>query len=143
MSKEKKRKKYVGISRADIIVLAQNPKVPNKYNLTPASIKSLKIGDTSKICAPLFWRNDIIKAWCIGYDTEAATSNYMSPDTFWIGFYDDNKFDFFFTAYAGMFSYEFEGFYKLEEIESLDDFIVQEKFLETINHLIDEGILIF
>ena len=31
---------------------------------------------------------------------------------------------------------------KIEEIEIIDDFLVQEMFLEKINYLIDEGILI-
>lgn len=38
--------------------------------------------------------------------------------------------------------YDFKEFYKIEEIEIIDDFLVQEMFLEKINYLIDEGILI-
>lgn len=135
MSKKKSKKKmYKCTSKQDISALLKNPRVPNKYNLTISKIKSLKIGDTSKICSPLFWRNNVVNAWCISFGTH--------EDSFWIGFYDNGSFEFNFTSYEGMTSYEFEEFYNREEIEIVDDFIIQEKFLETINHLIDEKILI-
>ena len=41
------------------------PKVKNKYNLTMSKIRRLKIADRSKVCEPIFWRNDVIGAWCI------------------------------------------------------------------------------
>ena len=43
----------------------RKPKVDNKYNLTMAKIRKLKIADRSQIGKPLFWRNDVIGAWCI------------------------------------------------------------------------------
>lgn len=43
----------------------RNPQVDNKYNLTMAKIRRLKIADRSNVCEPLFWRNDVIGAWCI------------------------------------------------------------------------------
>ena len=41
----------------------RKPKVKNKYNLTMKKINNLKIGDESKICEPLFWRNNIVGAY--------------------------------------------------------------------------------
>lgn len=43
----------------------RKPKVENKYNLKPGDIPNLVILDRSKIRSPLFWRNDVINAWCI------------------------------------------------------------------------------
>ena len=80
--------------------------VENKYNLTIKDIRKLKIGDRSKICEPLFWRNNIISAWCITdvagtyYDEKNGTDN-----EYWIGIYDEDaksyagKFRFYFSAY--------------------------------------------
>lgn len=47
------------------MVKMRKPKVENKYNLKFSDIKNLQIVDRSRICEPLFWRNDIIGAWCI------------------------------------------------------------------------------
>jgi len=43
----------------------RQPTVENKYDLTMAKIRKLKITDRSQIGKPLFWRNDVIGAWCI------------------------------------------------------------------------------
>lgn len=40
-------------------------KVLNKYNLTLKTARKLEVGDESKICEPLFWRNNAVNAWCI------------------------------------------------------------------------------
>lgn len=143
MSKKKKKMRYALTQNLNITTLIKNPRIPNKYELTIEKIKNLKIGDTSKIREPLFLRNSIVNAWCISYGTGKDSGNMFSPNYFWIGFYDDGSFKFNFTCYGDMCTYEFKEFYKIEEIEILDDFLIQEKFLEKINHLIDEGILIF
>ena len=41
-------------------------KVLNKYNLTLKTARKLEVGDESKICEPLFWRNNVINA-CLLY----------------------------------------------------------------------------
>lgn len=143
MSKKKKKKRYAKIQSIDIDTLIKNPRVPNKYELTIEKIKSLKVGDITKFKEPTFWRNNIVNAWCISYGTEKDSGNMLSPDSFWIGFYDNGDFKFYFTSYGDMCGYDFEEFYNPNEIEIIDDFLVQEKFLEKINLLIDEGILIF
>ena len=43
----------------------REPKIKNKYHLKPADISRLVVNDRSKIKEPLFWRNDVINAWCI------------------------------------------------------------------------------
>lgn len=41
------------------------PKVENKYQLTMEIARNLDIGDETKVREPLFWRNDVVHAWCI------------------------------------------------------------------------------
>lgn len=142
MSKKKKKKWYTKNTTIDIDTLIKNPRIQNKYDLTIPKIKNLKIGDTSKICTPLFWRNNVVNAWCISYESDQDSGNNLSYDSFWIGFYDNGNFEFYFTSYGDMCGYDFEEFYNPHEIEIIDDFLVQEKFLEKINLLIAEGILV-
>ena len=119
------------------------PTVKNKYELTISSIKNLQVGDRSKIDKPLFWYNDIIKAWCI-----YGSVGKFEDSEFWLGIYDEDapaykgEFRFNFTTYMGMCSYIFEKFYDETEIENNHDWQIQEKFLSVINKLLDEGILI-
>lgn len=125
------------------------PKVKNVYNLTISKIKKLKVGNRSGICEPIFWRNDVIQAWCIsavfgGKEALAA----CDEDSYWLGIYDEDakayksKFRFYFTSYGGMCGYEFEKFFKPEDIENEMDLELQEGFLAKINELIDLGILV-
>ena len=118
------------------------PTVKNRYKLKISDIKNLKIKDRSKICEPLFWRNEVIKAWCIG-----GVVGKFEDAEYWIGIYDEDapsyagKFRFNFTTYMGMCSYNFEKFYDKSEIENNYDWQIQEKFLAKINELLDLGIL--
>ena len=129
--------------------LLRKPRVENKYNLNINKIKKLKIGDRSKISEPLFWRNNVINAWCIsGSSGTDADHRFGTDDGYWIGIYDENaksyagKFRFNFTSYGGMCSYNFTSFYRSKDIENENDLRIQELFLEKINYLIDNGILI-
>lgn len=118
----------------------RKPTVKNKYNLTIKDIKKLKIGDRSKIIEPLFWRNDVISAWCI---LERIANN-----EFWLGIYDDDapaykgKIKIDFTSYDGMFRYKFNKFFKIDDMEDEADLVIQERALRKINELIDNKILI-
>ena len=77
----------------------RKPQVDNKYNLTMAKIRRLKIADRSKVCEPLFWRNDVIGAWCIcGSSGDDMDRRFATNNEFWIGIYDLNA-----KAYAGKF----------------------------------------
>lgn len=118
----------------------RKPTVENKYNLTILKIKKLKIGDKTKIKEPLFWRNDVISAWCI-------LKRYVDNE-FWLGIYDEDakaykgKIRVDFDTHDGMRSYKFNQFFKEKDIENEMDLRIQELALETINHLIDEEILV-
>ena len=126
----------------------RKPKVPNKYNLTPAMINKLKF-DRSKIGEPVFWRNDIINAWCITRNTCKDGNDYRfgTYDSFWLGIYDDNaksyagKLRYYFDSYGGMCSYKITKFYDYSQIEYEMDLEIQELALEVLNQLIDDGVL--
>ena len=130
--------------------MMREPKVPNKYDLTPEKIRGLKF-DRSKIGEPVFWRNNVISAWCITRDTAKDKNDYMfgTYDSFWLGIYDDDaeayagKLRFYFDSYGGMCSYEFKKFYNYSEIEYELDLEIQEMALEVLNQLIDDGVLYF
>lgn len=126
----------------------RQPIVENKYNLTMAKIRKLKIADRSQIGKPLFWRNDVIGAWCIvGAAGSDMDIQFGTDNEFWIGIYDDNakayagKLRVRLTSYGGMCGYKFNQFFKEKDIENDNDLLIQEKFLSKINELIDLGIL--
>ena len=127
----------------------RKPTVKNKYNLTMKDCRHLAVKDRSKICEPLFWRNDVINAWCVYGSTakNAKEAEYGSYDEFWLGVYDKDaksyadKIRVKFSAYGGMCHYNFNKFYDYTKIEHEIDLEVQEMFLEKINMLLDEGIV--
>lgn len=127
----------------------RKPKVKNKYNLTVKDLKRLKVGNKDKLCAPLFWRNNVINAWCISKNTckNRKDDEFGTYDEFWIGIYDEDaksyagKIRVTFSAYGGMCSYNFKNFFDYKEIENTIDLEIQEMFIETINQLLDEQIL--
>lgn len=124
--------------------LKRNKDIKNKYKLTPRVLETYIVGDRTEVCEPLFWRNNVINAWCI--------SKEIGGDEFWIGIYDDiiynedslpvGQFRFDFYSYGGMCKYEFKKFFNLSEIENEDDLRIQEAFIEKINLLIDKGIIV-
>lgn len=131
----------------------RKPTVPNKYNLSTEDLKKLKTKDKSKIKEPLFWRNDGASAWCINKRTNQkvfreSMLNDGIQDSFWLGIYDVDapkkagEIEIYFTAYGDMCIYNFQNFYDPSEIECEQDLRIQEMFLETINLLIDEGIVV-
>lgn len=127
----------------------RKPRIENKYNLTMKDCKHLVVKNRNKICEPLFWRNNAIDAWCLSGSTARNSKDveYCCYNDFWIGIYDDDakayagKVRVTFSSYGGMCSYNFKNFYDYKEIENEDDLRVQEMFLETINMLLDEGVL--
>jgi hypothetical protein len=126
----------------------RKPRVENKYNLTIKDCKKLQVGDRAKIKSPLFWRNTAINAWCISEDIGTdADKQFGTDNSYWIGIYDEDakayagKLKISFSTYGGMCGYNFNSFFKEKDIENELDLITQEKFLEKINYLIDEGIL--
>ena len=119
-------------------------KYPNKYNLTPKKIKTLKILDWKKL-KELTWYNQAMKRtgnWWCHLEGCQLSGGYDGFNEFWIGFNEDNdKIDFHFTTYEGMCSYKFEEFYNWIEIENKYDLKVQVNAIRFLNKLIDEKIL--
>ncbi|MBD5589235.1 hypothetical protein [Clostridium botulinum] len=127
----------------------RKPKVKNKYNLKFSDIKKLKINNRSKICEPLFWRNNMIEAWCISENTMKNNLDIVfgTYNVYWLGIHDEDskkkqKIEICCTAYGGMVNYNFEEFFNYREIENEDDLEIQEKLLKKINQLIDKKILV-
>ena len=117
--------------------------------ITIPKIRKLKVGNRDLICEPLFWRNNVINAWCIsGSAGTDADRQYCTDSGYWIGIYDEDakayagKFRIDFSSYGGMCGYNFTSFFKPKDIENENDLRVQELFLEKINYLIDNGILV-
>jgi len=115
---------------------------PNKYNLTPKSIKKLKILDWDRLKKHA-WHNEAMKDtgnwWC---HLEGCNLNgkYDDFDEFWIGFNENNnKINCHFSAMEGICSYNFEKFYT--ETENKYDLNVQVNAIKYLNMLIDEKIL--
>lgn len=125
----------------------RKPKVENRYNLTMKKIRKLKVGDESQIKEPLFWRNNVINAWCIskliGTDDDVK---YGTDNDIWIGIYDkpyyNRRIHVRCSCYGGMCFYKFDKFFRYEDIEYENDLKTQEELLRIINHLIDERILV-
>lgn len=125
----------------------RKPSVKNKYHLSISKIRKLQVGDRSKISSPLFWRNDVIGAWCITGVADPENEKWGDESSYWIGIYDEDakayagKFRFSFETYGGMCSYRFTEFFQEKDIEQESDLVLQEMFLKKINDLIDDGIL--
>ena len=125
----------------------RKPKVENKYNLTMKKTNKLSVGDESKIKESLFWRNNVINAWCIsgtvGTDKDIQ---YGTDNEFWICIYDkpyyNSRIRVYCNCLGGMSTYKFNKFFRSEDIEHENDLKVQEDLLKTVNNLIDEGILV-
>ena len=121
-------------------------KYPNKYNLTPQSIKTLEIINW-KALKKLTWHNEAMKDtgswWChLEGCQEQGSKKYDDSDEFWIGFREgDNTIDYNFSCYDGMCSYKFTEFYDIDSIDNKFDLGVQINAILWINKLIDEGIL--
>ena len=124
----------------------RNPRVENKYNLKPADIKKLIVKDQTKIQEPLFWRNNVINAWCISRNIGTdADRRFCCDNEVWIGIYDKpyyrHRVHFHTNCWGGMARYQFKEFFNIKEIEHERDLETQETLLQFINQLLDEGIL--
>lgn len=119
----------------------------NKYNLTLKDIRHL-IPDREKITKEPFWRNNVISAWCLSWNTayNKYDVGYGLYDEYWLGVYDTDakiyagKVRFYFSSFGGMCGYKITKFLKPDEIENKHDLEIQVKFLQRINELIDNGV---
>lgn len=118
-------------------------KYPNKHNLTPKSVKKLKILDWDRLKKET-WLNKAMfsgKWWC-HLEGCNLDGKYNDEDEFWIGFNEENdKIDLNFSSYEGMCGYTFNKFYDVSEIENKYDMVVQVNAIRWLNRLIDDGIL--
>ena len=127
----------------------RQPKVENTYNLTPYSITQLKI-NRSKVNETYFLRHNFIKAWYIHGSTAKNPTDYHYRffNEYWLEVYDEDvsstasQIKLLFLHCHGLRDYIFDSFYDFSTIEKEMDLEIQEKFLEKINHLIDEGVFI-
>lgn len=125
--------------------LIRKPRIENKYNLKPSDIRKMVVIDRERLQENPFWRNNVIHAWCL--TGSAGEGLYDSMNDYWIGFYDEDapayagKTRFSVSTYEGMCSYEFNTFYRPSDIEILADLEIQEKLLDRVNWLLDEGIV--
>jgi hypothetical protein len=116
---------------------------PNKYNLTPKSIKKLKILDWDRLKKKTWHNNAMLSGnWWCHLEGSNLKGNYDDEDEFWIGFNEiNNKIDCHFTSYGGMCHYSFNEFYKACDIENKYDMHVQVNAIRWLNEMIDDGIL--
>lgn len=125
-------------------------KIKNKYNLTPAIIRKLKV-NRDKINEKDFWRNNVISAWCLTGDTSSCAKDYefCTYNEYWLGIYDEDakayagKIRVVFSTDGGMCNYNVKKFFNEKEIQNDDDLKIQEMFIEKMNMLIDEGVFYF
>lgn len=123
----------------------RKPRIKNKYHLKPSDIRKMVVIDRDRLRKNPFWRNNVIHAWCL--TGGAGEGLYDSMNDYWIGFYDEDapayagKTRFSVSTYEGMCSYKFNTFYKPSDIDNLADLEIQEKLLDRMNWLLDEGIV--
>ena len=142
------------------------PKVENKYGLTFKDLLNLKVGNRD-ILERLFGSyenlkiikdgnptlleklygsyNEYVYAWVI----HDATSDQFCECEYYIHIYDDNapkhagEVEIKFVCYMGMCGFGFNNFYVPEEVQNdVYRLEIQEKFMEIINLLLDEGALV-
>ena len=121
-------------------------KYPNKYHLTPKSIKKLRILDWDRLKKKT-WHNiamsDTGTWWCHIEGCQYPKGVvYDGSDEFWIGFDEEtNAIVHSFTCYDGMCHYNFDEFYSIDSIGGVRDLNVQVNAISWLNTMIDEGIL--
>lgn len=119
--------------------------VPNKYNLTPKSIKKLVVADWDALKKKTWYNKAMEKTgrwWCHLEGSNKDGDRYDDSDEFWIGFReDDETVDCYFSCYEGMCNYLFNTFYDPNEIENVWDMRVQVNTLKWLNEMLDAGIL--
>jgi hypothetical protein len=138
--------------------LHREPVEQNKHNLNAKTIRNLKIVNREKLKDFGFWYNKVICGWCIS--DEVGDGTCCSDNSFWICVYDneikvssnnkkeikeklqkENTVDFSFGIYGSHLGQRIEKFYNPKDIENDNDLVIQEKFIQIINRLIDNDIL--
>lgn len=117
-------------------------KYPNKYNLTPKNIKTVKVLDWDRLKEHT-WYNEAMDSpcWCHLEGCQKEGREYDSESEFWIGFYENGKIRYWFNCYDGMWDYDPKRFYWSKSIENAYDMQVQVNAIKYLNMLIDEKII--
>ena len=124
----------------------RKPKILNKYNLKPKDIQKATILNYDRLHEHPFWRNDVVQAWCLS-DGSGRGLYGDWIDSYWIGFYDKNakshsgEIILQCSSYEDICNYNFDTFFDDNDIDNEFDLELQEKLLDRINWLIDEGII--
>jgi len=118
-------------------------KCPNKYGFTPKNINTVKVLDWNWI-KEHFGQNFAMdkdgNCWDRIIDTKAGAA-VCDEDEFYIGFWENGRVESRFYSHGGMCGYEFEEFYKADDIENEIDMEIQAKVIELLNGLVDKGII--
>lgn len=120
----------------------------NVHGLTLKNIKKLLVNRDLVNKDSGFWRNNVVKAWCISGQCGIDSYPICDADEYWLGVYDKSnkdgsaKIDVHFSAFSGMCSYTFDKFFDPAEIETEDDYKIQTMFIKRMNDLIDKGVFI-
>lgn len=120
----------------------RKPYIENKYNIKPKDIERATVLKPDRLKEEPFWWNSALEAYCLTDNTAKSNNQYIYGlyNEYWIGFYD-TKIELKCSAYGGYCNYNFEEFFNPEYMEDEIDLEIQEKLLERINWLIDEGII--
>lgn len=119
-------------------------KYPNKYNLTPKNIKTIKVLDWDRLKNDVYtWQNTAMNSpcWCHIEGCQKEGQKFDDESEFWIGFFEDGKIKCNFSCYGGMCSYNFTKFYSARSIENPYNMQVQVNAIKYLNMLIDEKII--
>lgn len=130
-------------------------KYPNKYNLTPKNIKTVKVLDWDRLKEHT-WNARYNKSndnlcWCHFEGCQKEGQPYNNKNEFWIGFFVDGEVDYYFTTLFTDFCkynyfsyrdyYNFEKFYSIKSIENPYNMQMQVNTIKYLNMLIDEKII--
>lgn len=130
-------------------------KYPNKYNLTPKNIKTVKVLDWDRLKE---YTSDYTKGhnqFCCHLEgCEKEGQPFNNKNEFWIGFFVDGEVACYFTTLFAIFHkknespyslysdyYNFEKFYSIKSIKNPYDMQVQVNAIKYLNMLIDEKII--
>lgn len=113
-----------------------------KYFTKPEDLKHLVVLDPERVHQRPFWRNDVVRAWCLsGSAGSDQDFEFGCESSYWLGIYDDGRVDFHMDTYGGMCSYHPEYFLDADSISNQNDRDVQIAVINAVNQLIDDGVL--
>lgn len=127
-------------------------KYPNKYNLTPKNIKTIKVLDWDRLKEHTSDYTKGHNQFCCHLEgCEKEGQPFNNKNQFWIGFFVDGEVVCYFTTLFTNFCknnyfsysdyYKFEKFYSIKGIENPYNMQVQVNAIKYLNMLIDKKII--